>query len=319
MKGYQYYVQKKWNNAIEHFLVAIDIYPNYLIVRYRLSYAYIQLSGHYLQYTKPTFWKALGHLNECHNIYNAYDNEQKEKNINIYFDICFLHGKSIQEMNGKQLEAIKLFDKALAIKKDSDCEYQLAKTYYMLGEYEKALYVIPNTSSYYVKELLSNIYHSQGKYQKSNNILFSLVKKRTKDYLFLKIAKNYKELNMNDTAIEYAEKATKYGENNYKNYLYLGELQFLSKKYKSAFKTLNFANELKIREFNINCIEANNLIQEIVSITKNEPYDEEIVVNNGIIEKYNAKKGFGFIFDDFLGEVFFHMSEIKNINNQKKN
>ena len=57
-KGYQFYMQKDWENAIENFSTALSLFENYLVVKYRIAYAYLQLSGNKMQWSKDTFWKA---------------------------------------------------------------------------------------------------------------------------------------------------------------------------------------------------------------------------------------------------------------------
>lgn len=89
MRGYQFYMQNKWNESIEEFLKALEIYPQYLVVKYRLAYAYLQITGTYLQYTKDTFWKRIGAIRRmsCYISKLSKRNSRKEKNM--YFDICF--------------------------------------------------------------------------------------------------------------------------------------------------------------------------------------------------------------------------------------
>lgn len=41
-KGYQYYMQKDWKNAIENFSLALQKYDKYFKVKYRIAYAYIR-------------------------------------------------------------------------------------------------------------------------------------------------------------------------------------------------------------------------------------------------------------------------------------
>ena len=312
MRGYQFYMQNKWNESIEEFLKALEIYPQYLVVKYRLAYAYLQITGTYLQYTKDTFWKALGQLEECHVIYQNYPKETQEKEKNMYFDICFLHGKTIQEMNGKQERAIELLKTALSIKKDFDCQYQLAKTYFIMGNYNKALEVLPKYDKYYVNELEANILAKLGRFKESNLILFKITKYRKKDYIYCKLAENHFYENKIDSAIELAKSAIKYGKDNYKNYLLLGKLLYKNNQYKSAVEALTKANNLKVQRFQLSCPEATQLIAEILKKTNNNPCDEKSDIKESIIVDYNSQKGFGFILDKEFGKVFIHITNIKN-------
>lgn len=314
MKGYQFYMQKQWNESIIEFLKALELYPKYLVVKYRLAYAYLQITGNYLQYTKDTFWKALGQLTECHTIYMEYSKETQEKEKHTYFDICFLHGKTIQEMNGKQEEALKLLTTALSLKEDEDCQYQLAKTYTIMKEYDKALEVLPHSNKYYVKELEANIYAELGKLKESNSILIKLVKYRKKDYIYFKLAENYVQENKIDKAIEFSRQAINCGKDNYKNYLLLGKLLYKKEQYKSAFDILTKASNIKNQKYQLSCPESDKIISDILEITNNNPYDSKIDSRESIIVDYNSQKGFGFILDEVYGKIFVHISNIKNAN-----
>lgn len=55
MIGYQYYCEKKWNKCIQYFEEALDLKSDYFVVKYRLSYAYIQIAGTYKKLTKAEF------------------------------------------------------------------------------------------------------------------------------------------------------------------------------------------------------------------------------------------------------------------------
>ena len=317
MVGYQFYMQKNWKEAIEEFVKALELYPNYFIVKYRLAYAYIQVSGTYLQYTKDTFWKALGQLKECHQIYNESSQEFKDNEKNTYFDICFLHGKTIQELNGKQNEAIELLKTALSIKSDENCQYQLAKTYFIMKDYDNVLKYLPQSNKYYVKELEANTFSDMGKISESNSILFQLIKHRKKDYLYYKLSENFAHEGKIDKAIEFVNKAIEIGKDNYKNYLLLGELQIKNRKYRSAINSLSKANDFKLKKFNLACPEANEKIIEILSNSNNNPCDEDEEKRIGEIIDYNITRGFGFIHDKEFGKVFFHISDIINFGSKE--
>ena len=84
MIGYQYYSQKRWKEAIRYFEETLNIKPDYFIVKYRVSYAYIQLAGIYKKLTKPEFWKALGHIKECHELWENFNDKTREKAYRVY-------------------------------------------------------------------------------------------------------------------------------------------------------------------------------------------------------------------------------------------
>ena len=66
MMGYQYYMEKHWEKAIEYFEKALSIKPNYFVVLYRISYAYLQCAGEYMKLTKSEYWNAIGSVSYTH-------------------------------------------------------------------------------------------------------------------------------------------------------------------------------------------------------------------------------------------------------------
>ena len=83
-KGYQYYAQKDYVIAVQYFEKALEIYPQFFKVKYRIAYALIQLSGAEKQWTKDVFWKAIRHLKDAHDIYKGYSEEEQDKNKRRY-------------------------------------------------------------------------------------------------------------------------------------------------------------------------------------------------------------------------------------------
>ena len=76
-------------------------------------------------------------------------------------------------------KSIELLKKANELKADKDFKYQLAKAFYLKGQYSEALTTLPKSNrNYYVSELHSQILSDSGKYQESNEILLKLIKYR---------------------------------------------------------------------------------------------------------------------------------------------
>ena len=249
-KGYQFYMQKDWVNAIKNFTLALSLFENYLVVKYRIAYAYLQLSGNKMQWSKDTFWKAIRHLEDCHKIFSSYAPEEQKKRVSTYADICALHGKTIMTSDQYLDKSIELLKKANDLKADDDFKYQLAKAIYLKKQYNDALTALPkNDKLYYVSELHSQILSDSGKYQDSNAILLELIKYRKKDYLFRRIAENYLRMHMIDKAESYSHKAVSMNKRNYKNYLILGivfkEKRSINRQY-NTLKKLDYLSNINI-------------------------------------------------------------------------
>lgn len=320
MIGYQYYCKKDWNQAVRYFEETLTIKPNYFIVKYRISYAYIQLAGMYKKLTKPEFWKALGHIKECHELWETFDEKTKNKEKHTYYDINFLHGKMLMDLPNHREEAILYFIKALKIKNDDICKYNLSKTYYLIGNYKEAKKYIPDSNDYYVIELVAYIEAKLGNYDIAIDSINKLIRKRRKDYLFAFLAEVYLLKKDNKKAFEFSNKAIKMNYNNHKNHLVLAKVYYSYNLYDSALKELDKAMSLKIKKYHSEYEEAILLKTEIVNKKPNnykENYEllktltianKEKDICTGIISEYDKNKGFGFItYDD--KKIFFHISD----------
>lgn len=315
-KGYQFYMQKDWENAIENFSTALSLLENYLVVKYRIAYAYLQLSGNKMQWSKDTFWKAIRHLEDCHKIFSSYTPDEQKKHVATYADICALHGKTVMASERYLDKSIELLKKANDLKADDDFKYQLAKAFYLKKQYDDALEALPKSNKhYYVPELHSQILSDSGKYQESNEILLKLIKYRKKDYLFRRIAENYLKLHVIDKSESYSHKAVSINKRNYKNHLTLGIVLKEKEMYKSSIQALENARLAKQNQYNLDCSEAIVLIDEINSLTDNNPTDNVDVIDTvdncseGKVVKYNRERGFGFILDLHTNNnLFFHIS-----------
>lgn len=122
--------------------------------------------------------------------------------------------------------SISYLECSLSLKEDTDVRYQLAKAYYCKKDYSKALEQLPSKGkvSYYILELKSQIYADSGQIEKSNEVLFTLLKFREKDYLYQRLANNFLSLNNIDEALRYAKIALIKDKRNYKNTLLYGKV-----------------------------------------------------------------------------------------------
>ena len=229
MIGYQYYCKKNWKDAVKYFEEALKIKPNYFIVKYRISYAYLQVAGEYKKLTKSEFWKALGHIKECHKLWENFNEDIKNREKHTYFDINFLHGKMLMDLPNHREEATLYFMKALKIKDDEICRYNLSKTYYLMGKYKEAKKYIPTINTYYVIELDAYIEAKLKNFNVAISKVNKLLEKRKKDYLYAFLAEIHLLIDENKKAFEFATKAIKMNYNNHKNHLVLAKIYYIYK------------------------------------------------------------------------------------------
>lgn len=316
-KGYQFYMQQDWEKAVDCFLKALSLYQNYFIVKYRIAYAYLQLSGNTMQWSKDSFWKAIHHLEDCHKIYSSYTPDEQRTHSTTYAKICALHGKAIMASDHYLDKAVELLKKARAIKPDNDISYQLAKALYLKKSYTEALELLPEIDKpYYFPELRGQILSDIGNYDESNHILIRLTRFRKKDYLFRRVAENYLAMEKLDEAESFSNKSISLNKWNHKNYLVLGQILDKKKMYKAAINSFEKARLAKQHQFQVECSEAVSFIDAIMQSTNNNPTDavsrsdsDNEFRHSGQIVSYKKDRGFGFISDAQTAEsIFFHIT-----------
>ena len=291
MKGYQFYMQQNWSQAAELFSKALEIYPEYFVVKYRLAYAYMKIASDNMKWANAAFWKAVKHLEDSHRLFSGYSKDEKIKNNATYASICALHGKSILDSNVSThiKRAVELLTLSLEIKSDDYNKYQLAKAYLNLKEYDNALKALPQDSrKYYVPELEAEILAESGKHEESLRILLKLTQRNKKDYLCCRAAENYLALNDLDNAEKFALLAKSVGASNYKNYLICAEVYKRKEQYKTAIDLLEQSRAKKQLKFKHDCPEAIRLIDEIHSIRERLNKDIEVYRDSVISRAVDA-------------------------------
>ncbi len=328
--GYQNYMLKEWKGAIEWFRKALDLYPDYFIVKYRLGYALRQECGSYMVLKKSEFWEALKQFNECTIIWNGYDDKLKKQNIKVYTDICFQKGKLLLERN-KISDAINCFKESLLLSNNNyeDCSYQLAKAYLGINEPEEALKVLPSSTKYYITELKIDIYLALNNVENAKSLLEDHIVHRKKDYLHRQLAeilfneKNFK------VAIQHANKAKEINKKNHLNRLLLAKLLYEVGLLKKAYEEVEQAIILKQEKYDRIFDDAEQLKTKIIEKINQTDYSKDDMeklnyyfdntmdkLAEGYVTQYNTDRGFGFILSKG-NKYFFHINEVKKYEQNK--
>lgn len=320
MYGYQFYMEKNWAEAITHYEKALEYHPEYLVVLYRISYAYLQLAGEFLKLTKSEYWKAIGYLKKAHLVWGRLSEERKIIEKNIYYHINFLHGKALMLIPNHNDNAIKFFNQALTLKDDIDCRYNLAKALCFNNEFEQAKAILPMENKYYIVELKATIEFELGNTDEALNIIQSLLKKRPKDYLYCFAANIELERNNMENAYQYAQKSVSANNRNHKNYYTLALIYFKYGLLKKSMDTLELAEQIKAKRYNSEYQDCKSLRSQIMSIMSEGYIDDiELIAKlertpsfyTATISQYNENKGFGFVYVDGQ-RIFVHISNVKN-------
>lgn len=327
--GYQYYIQKKWKPAIKCFKKALELYPDYFIVKYRLGYALRQECGNYMILTKGEFWDALKQYDECTKIWGNYSDALKKQNAKTYADICYQKGKMLMERN-KVIEAIISFKESLLLQNNNeDCKYQLAKAYLMVNKPEDALQTLPSNKNYYVTELEIDIYLALNDFDKAKRLLKNHTTYRKKDYLYRQLAEIAIKEDDFKAAIKYANKAVSINKKNHINRLLLAKVFFDVGLLKKALAESEQAIAFKQEKYDRTFEEAELLNKKITEkIQETEHYEDDIekiryylddIQDNrvkGHVIQFNLDRGFGFVLSSD-NKYFFHINEVKKYEQNK--
>ena len=320
MKGYQFYMQKKYIESVECFDKALALKEDYFVVLYRNAHANLQVAGEFMKLKKAEFWKAIGLLERAHTVWTKLSDNDRNKDKGTYFDVNFLHGKALSGISNYNSKAVNCFKNALAIKEDVVCRYNLAKTYYCMGEYDLAWDNLPDSHEYYIKELKAYLLAKRGDNESSIKLLESLLRKKEKDYLYVVLATIYLSLNKFNEVINCSKKAIRIKKGNHKAYYLLAKGYYGLGLLCKAIESLEHAISIKRERFNADYVECVKLLDEIkVKIDDGYKDDEELLKTlesttkryKGRIKKYISPKAFGFIESREIGDVFFHASSCK--------
>lgn len=325
MIGYQYYSMGKWSEAVNWYELALEKYPSYFVVKYRLGYSYLKLSGIYKTLTKPEYWRAIGQFQECIELWEKFSEEDKNKNREVYADVCFQFGKSLMHIKSRLQESIQLFEKSLEIKKSDDCQYELAKAFYLIGNYSEAYDSLPNSRKYYVQELSCMIDYKLGHYESALEHTKSLLIKSRKDYICILLSRIYVSLGEQGNAYEVLKDFISDGCENHRLYFEFASICNDIGYFHEARINAEKAVVLRREKYSIDYQDARELIKRIDNNIKNlQVESQEISASNrdkisnqlfGTITSYKLEKGYGFIRSDKTS-YFFHFSNcnFKEIN-----
>lgn len=323
MIGYQYYCQEQWQKAIEWFEESLKINPNYFLVKHRLAYAYFKRSGANKS-GGADLLKAIGQLNECHKIWGAYSEDEKHQMKSTYAKINFIHGKISMNLPKYRQKAIEFFKTSLLLdSSNNNTKYNLAKTYYLEGNYKTAKENIPEDNKFYILELDACIDAKLGNYKTAIAKIKNLLSKKKKGYLLRILSEIYLAINDLKLAFITIKEAELFDRKNHKIYYTMGSVYYKYGLFNKAVESLDKAILLKKDNFKSDFNESIDLKKEIQSKILPDYKDDEYILNEinsikfdhdnfnvGEIIKYYNKKGFGFIKNNELN-LFFHCSECK--------
>ena len=318
--GYQYYSLKDWAKAKDAFIKALKIFPNYFVVKYRLAYCYFQIAGIYQKTAKEEYWKCLSQLEECHVLWDLFSEQEKNKEKDTFYKVCFLHGKALMDIDRFKEKAISLFERALEIEADDNCRYELAYTYYSLNKIKEAKEVLPKPiKDFYTLELSARIDLKSDDTKSAIEKITKIVAVYKKRYARYLLAEAYIQNKQFDDAYIICHTLLQEESNNFKNQFLMAEFYYSIGLFNLSRERIDMARKKKMEIFNIpiykECDRLSKQIDELITSDYSDDLSKIVHYENlidpskkGTIIKYNYQKGFGFIKTE-QDNIFFHFSK----------
>ncbi|GAB4380754.1 MAG: hypothetical protein Kow0042_31020 [Calditrichia bacterium] len=166
--GYVFYLRQDWENAIERFQTALELWPEYFVCLYRLAYAYYQ-------WNKPQ--RSIEPLQRALSLYESHtDEDWQRRNAKNYVKSMFLLGKAFL-ITSQPEEALICFQNVLRLDERNYIKpefklYEIGKTLGELQQYAKAIATLkralnPRFPQPYILDRLGRVYHKAGKYSEA--------------------------------------------------------------------------------------------------------------------------------------------------------
>ncbi len=314
--GYQHYIgEKEHRQAVDCFRKALELYPEYFVVKYRLAYSLLQVAGHRERTETSEFREALEHLEEARTTYQKMNAREQRSNRINYGKICYQLGKVYAELNqwDKALDCLGVCNET---NPSEDSWYQTAKVLFRRGNIEEAFSVLPNSEKFYVKELKADILAALGKQSESIKILQEVASVRKKDYILRNVAEKFLAQGDFHAAYTWVNQAIVMKPDNHKNHLCLAQIYYNLGLLEKAKQSAEWAAELKLEGYGYAYSEAYELLETIENEINALDYlgdDEKILrslgIREGRISKINGDRGFGFI-QSGSESFFFHFSVV---------
>jgi len=307
MIGYQYYNQKNWPQAIEWFSKALELRRGYVKALYRKGYAHAALGQ------EP---QAINTFTECISCWEKMTPEAQELDRANYGKAHFQLGK-IFFKKGLSLKAGRHLEIAAQIHPtDQDVLYELGQCYLKNNQLEDALRTLyaadrikPGTD--YVLDRLAQTLARKGDYAAAEQQYQRIPERHRRPFVLQHLGAIYLQQGQHEKALPYLESAARKQPDNHNIHYALGSAQEASGQLRAAHDSYARAVDLRKTKYNLEFKEADAALKRTTELIASLPPPsllEKSGDDEGVIDSYNEKRGFGFIKSESQPHVFFHVS-----------
>ncbi|RMG65558.1 MAG: tetratricopeptide repeat protein [Calditrichaeota bacterium] len=257
--GYVYYLERNWQQAIRWFEEALRLFPDYLVVHYRLAYAHQALH---------TPQKALPHLDRVQQIYQANTDENwQRRNRKTLVKAQFLQARLCNRL-GRYQKARHLLQNLLngggeKYLRLMDLYYELGKAYAGEGQHTRALEVLERAAEMarppqpYIYDQIGRVLQACSQHAQALEYFNRALKIRRQPFILVNRARTNLALGQPALAIRDLHEALKRDKKGkHKIYLELGKIYLEQKKLTEAEHYLRQAIQFKQKTYHADYAEA---------------------------------------------------------------
>ena len=310
MIGYQFYIKGDWARSIEWFDKALNLNSDYIKVLYRKGYAQLQLSQRE---------DALETLHYCIKVWKQLPQAEQQTNRKYYAKANFQLGKAYLSM-GLSLKARRALEVAVSFDGDDlNKRYELGKCLLQNGDTDGAIEQLSKANSLkagvdYVLDRFAQALIAKGDLTKAEETYEMIPEHRRRAFVLKNMGALYLDLGQPNKALPILKQAVKKDHSSHNAYYLLGRaLEALNQKgaARQAYsKAIDLKQQYYGRDFSDAQARIMQLDSELPSITT---IPDATITNgdeHGVIDYYNAQRGFGFIMSDSEEKVFFHITNV---------
>lgn len=310
MIGYQFYIKGEWAQSIEWFDKALNLNSDYIKVLYRKGYAQLRLGQRE---------DALQTLRHSIEVWEQLPPAEQQANRKYYAKAHFQLGKAYLDV-GLSLKARRPLEVAVSFDGDDlDKRYELGKCLLQNGDADGAIEQLSKANSLkagvdYVLDRLAQALIAKGTLTKAEETYKMIPEHQRRAFVLKNMGALYLDLGQPNKALPILKQAVKKEQNSHNAHYLLGRaLEAMGHK-EAARQAYSKALNLKQRHYGRDFPDAQARITqldlELPSITMVPDTTITDRDEQGIIDYYNAQRGFGFIMSNSGKKVFFHISSV---------
>lgn len=310
MIGYQFYIKGDWAQSIEWFDKALNLNSDYIKALYRKAYAQLRLGQRE---------DALQVLHHCIEVWEQLPQSEQQTNRKYYAKANFLLGKAYLNV-GLSLKARRPLEVAVLFDGDDlDKRYELGKCLLQNGDADGAIEQLSKANLLkagvdYVLDRLAQALIAKGDLTKAEETYKMIPEHRRRAFVLKNMGALYLDLGQPNKALSILKQAVKKDHSSHNAYYLLGRaLETLDQK-RAARQAYSKAIDLKQQHYGRDFADSQERFTQLDSeLSSISTVTDTTIANgdeHGVIDYYNAQRGFGFIISESREKMFFHITNV---------